>query len=244
MRTSYETKICFSDMDCDSKLSFGKMVDIMQNCMNIQSESLGVGVEHQIKTKRAWLLSSWQIEIGGHFRYNEDVIATTWPNRFRGAAGERSSVIVRKDNPSEYLIKAESVWALFDFEKQALTRITEEDRAPYECEEMVEMDYVKGKIKRPEHFERRDEFTVRKYHLDFNQHMNNAWHIKLAEEFVDDYEKVHKIRIEYKMQAILGEKMIAFVAEEENRLVVELRNEEDNVYSITEFGYSEPSDFE
>ncbi len=235
MRTSYETKICFSDMDRDSKLSFGKMVDIMQNCMNIQSESLGVGVEHQMRTKRAWLLSSWQIEIHGHFKYNEDVIATTWPNRFRGAAGERSSVIARKSNPSEYVVKAESIWALFDFEKYSLVRITDEDKEPYECEEMVDMDFVKGKIKRAQNYEKRDEFMVRKYHLDFNNHMNNAWHIKLAEEFVEDYSKVRKIRTEYKMQAVLGDVMEAYVSQEKDRLVVELRNKEDKVYSVTEF---------
>ena len=65
--------------------------------------------------------------------------------------------------------------------------------------------------------------------------MNNAWHIKLAEEFVEDYSKVRKIRTEYKMQAVLGDVMEAYVSQEKDRLVVELRNKEDKVYSVTEF---------
>ncbi|MBQ5445273.1 MAG: hypothetical protein IIT48_01210 [Lachnospiraceae bacterium] len=237
MKTSCETKINFSDMNQESMLGFGNMIDIMQDCMNVQSESINRGVEYQLETRRVWVLSSWQIEIHGHFNLNEEIVATTWPYYFKGAAGKRNSVIARKDAPDDFIIKANSVWAMFDAAKGTLSRIMQDDVAPYECEEPLDMDYIKSKIKRADSYEKQDTFTVRNYHMDFNRHMNNAWHLRIAEEYVTDHMKVKKVRIEYKMQAVLGDCMIAYVARESGRTVVELRNSEDELFSITEFDY-------
>ena len=130
-----------------------------------------------------------------------------------------------------------SYYAMFDAAKGTLSRIMQDDVAPYECEEPLDMDYIKSKIKRADSYEKQDTFTVRNYHMDFNRHMNNAWHLRIAEEYVTDHMKVKKVRIEYKMQAVLGDCMIAYVARESGRTVVELRNSEDELFSITEFDY-------
>ena len=45
MRTSLDTRIKFSDTDSNTEVKFGNMIDIMQDCMNLQSETAGVGVD-------------------------------------------------------------------------------------------------------------------------------------------------------------------------------------------------------
>ena len=50
MRTDFKSRVRFSEVDADCKLSFGKIIDYLQDCSNLQSEMLGVGVEHQEET--------------------------------------------------------------------------------------------------------------------------------------------------------------------------------------------------
>ena len=68
MSYSFENKIRFSETADREKLSVGNIIDYMQDCTNYHSESLGVGIEYQIRTGRAWILNSWQIRINGDIR--------------------------------------------------------------------------------------------------------------------------------------------------------------------------------
>lgn len=68
MRTDFKSRVRFSEVDADCKLSFGKIIDYLQDCSNLQSEMLGVGVEHQEETNKAWILSSWQVEVKGEIK--------------------------------------------------------------------------------------------------------------------------------------------------------------------------------
>lgn len=237
MRTSLDIIIKFSDTNSKSALRFGSMIDIMQDCMNYQSETLGLGVEYQRRTGRAWILSSWQIEIRGEFDYNEKVTATTWPYYFKGVCGKRNSVIARAAGNKENVVLADSVWAMLDVNKGCLSRLNEEDISLYECEEKLDMEYKKGKIAGAESYEKLEPFVVRKYQLDFNNHMNNGWYVKLAEEFIEDNTRVKRIRVEYRKSAVYGDIVVPYVAREDGRMLVELKSIADERYAVIEFEY-------
>ena len=53
MSYSFENKIRFSETADREKLSVGNIIDYMQDCTNYHSESLGVGIEYQIRTRTA-----------------------------------------------------------------------------------------------------------------------------------------------------------------------------------------------
>ena len=237
MRTSLDTRIKFSDTDSNTEVKFGNMIDNMQDCMNLQSETAGVGVDYQLKTKRAWILSSWQLEFCGELKYGEKVEASTWPYMFKGACGKRNAIITRADGDKEPLVLANSIWALFDVERGVLCRFTDEDIKSCECEPPLAMDYKKGKIARQDfEYTRYPEFIVRKYQLDFNHHMNNSWYVKLAEEFLDSHRGIQSMRVEYKKQAVLGDVMIPYVGQDETgRIVVELRTDTQELFAVVEF---------
>lgn len=235
MKTSINTEISFSEISDDGKISFGGIIDMLQDSSNVQSEILGVGVSYQAKRNKAWILSSWEIRLKELPKYMDKVVVSTWPYSFRGATGRRNYTI-SMEGTKENIVEADSVWALFDVKKNFITRITEEDSKVYECEEKLDMEYSKRKIVRANEYVKQDTFKVRRYHLDTNNHMNNGWYVKIAEEFVEDKEKVNSIRVEYKKSALYNDVMVAYVAKEENRLVVELRNEADEIFAIIEFG--------
>ncbi|MBQ3544778.1 MAG: acyl-[Lachnospiraceae bacterium] len=235
MKTSIHTEISFSEIGNDGRISFGGIIDQMQDSSNVQSEALGVGVSYQAKRDRAWILSSWEIKIKRLPKYMDKVVVSTWPYSFRGATGRRNYTIAM-EGTDENIVEADSVWALFDVKKNFITRITEEDSKAYECEEKLDMEYSKGKILRANDYAMREIFKVRKYQLDTNNHMNNGWYVKIAEEFVEDKENVNSIRVEYKKSALYDDTIIAYVAKETDRLVVELRNDLSEIFAIVEFG--------
>lgn len=235
MRTDFKSRVRFSEVDADCKLSFGKIIDYLQDCSNLQSEMLGVGVEHQEETNKAWILSSWQVEVKGEIKNGDNIEVATWPYSFNRACGKRNYTIAMADSPKDYIIEADSMWVLLNIDTGMLAKVEDSDTEKYELEEPLDMNYSKKKIAKTSEYERKDEHIVYNYHLDINRHMNNSWYVKIAEEYIEDKSKIKSFRVEYKKSAKLGNKVIPFVAYENGRYVVELRNEENEVYAITEF---------
>ena len=235
MRTEFKSRVRFSEVDADCKLSFGKIIDYLQDCSNLQSEMLGVGVEHQEETNKAWILSSWQVEVKGEIKNGDNIEVATWPYSFNRACGKRNYTIAMADSPKDYIIEADSMWVLLNIDTGMLAKVEDSDTEKYELEEPLDMNYSKKKIAKTSEYERKDEHIVYNYHLDINRHMNNSWYVKIAEEYIEDKSNIKSFRVEYKKSAKLGNKVIPFVAYENGRYVIELRNEENEVYAITEF---------
>lgn len=236
MKSSITSRVRFSQLDPNEKLPLGAIVDYLQDCSNDQSESLGVGVDYQRKTGRAWILMSWQINITENIYNNEEIIVTTWPYMFNNACGHRNFTIAKASDPERNIIEADSVWIIFNTNKNCLSRISQEDIQKYECEEKLPMPFIKKKIIRAAEYEQKPSFPVRYFQLDINHHMNNAWYVKMAEEYIPKDQFIKSIRIEYKKSAKYGDIVVPFVKYEEERYLVELRNTENELYAIVEFG--------
>lgn len=240
MKTSYERTVGFADLDADGRMSFGKLLDYMQDSSNRQSNEMGLGISYQNEKKRAWILNSWYVnveEMEGHFPGDcEKLVVSTWPYEFNKVFGLRNYSIARKGSEDKYIVKGQGRWFLYDFESDMIGRITDQDKEKYICvDEKLQMEEVGKKIEAGTKYEQKDSFTVRKYHLDVNNHMNNAWYLKIAEEFVDNKEYVKYFRIEYKLSAKLGDEVIPFVCYDKNRVVIELRGRNGEVYAVCEF---------
>lgn len=238
MKTTCERKVNFSEIDENGELSFGKMVDFIQDCSSFESEKLGNGVEHQMKTNRAWILSSWYIRVQGTIQYKDEVTVSTWACGFNKITGERNYTIKYPDSENN-VVEALAHWVMYDMEKETLTKLSQEDISSYEIEPPLDLPKVPRRIKAGEHYVRKEDIRVLKCHLDINRHMNNAWYVKLAEEFIDNKENINVIRVEYKRSAKHNDIMIPFVCKEDNRYVIELRNENDEIFAIVEFSHEQ-----
>ena len=123
---TYNKKILFSDIDSGAKLSVGKLLDAMQDCVNINSESIGKGIEYMMEKQRTWFAISWNIEIKRFPKMFEDVVVKTWPYDFSTSIGYRN--IVMTDADGEDIACADSMWTLMDMDTGRPTKICEEDR--------------------------------------------------------------------------------------------------------------------
>ena len=229
----FKSRVRYSETGVDARLSLMGIMNYMQDCSTFQSEDCGVGLAYLEEKNRAWLLSSWQIQILRRPALGEEITICTWPYEVKGIYALRNFMILDRDGSD--LVKANSCWFLLDTEAGKPVRVTREDVDAYGDEEpKLSMDYAPRKIRLPENLEEKPSFPVRKYHIDTNEHVNNCQYVQMALEVLPEETRVRQIRVEYKKSAVLGDVIFPKVAREENRIVTELCDENGKPYAVIE----------
>lgn len=118
---TYNKKILFSDIDCSRKMTVEGIMNAMQDCVNINCESVGRGIDYMMSTGRTWFAVSWNIEIRRFPRMFENITVKTWPYSFAASIGMRNVVITDENNID--IVAADSMWTLMDMKTGHPTRI-------------------------------------------------------------------------------------------------------------------------
>ena len=230
---TFDSRVRYSEIGEDQKLTLYSLVNYFQDCSTFQSESTSRGFQAQKEAGRAWILASWQICVNRYPNLGEQIRVSTWPYAFRGFQGSRNYQMTTSEG--EILAYANSLWVYVDVEKGNMVRIPKEEADAYELEEKLDMEYAPRRINLPESKTSKESFTVRKSHLDTNHHVNNAQYIRLAREYVPKEFQENQIRVEYKKQAVRGDEIFPEVAIENGVCVVALCDSQENPYAIVEF---------
>lgn len=200
---SMKTRVGYSEISSEGYMTAGDIVDALQDCSNFQSQDIGVGLEYLISEKRAWLLNSWQIIFDKPMQMGDEIEVSTWAYKFDKLFGYRNFMI--KDKEGNECVRANSTWFMVDLNTFCPCRLTDKDVEKYELSPRIDMEYKPRKIKFPSDMETIDTIRVHRYHIDTNGHMNNAWYVKIAMEYIDDPDKVREIRVEYRASAKLND---------------------------------------
>ncbi len=230
---SFQSRVRYSETDTDAKLSLTGIMNYLQDCSTFQSESLGIGLDYMERSRKAWLLSSWQIVIGRRPKLGEEITVATWPYDFKGIYGMRNFVILDKDG--NYLVRANSCWFMIDMETGKPMRVPPEDRIPYGTgENPLEMDYAPRKIALPQDMTAAGRTRVMKHQIDTNHHVNNAQYIEMARDVLPEEIEIGEIRAEYKKAARLGDEVDLRLARTGDGYIVSLRDTEGTVFANVE----------
>lgn len=217
----FDSRVRYSETDENGKLTLTGMINYLQDCSTFQSEDLGMGIEYLKERKRAWWLSSWQIVIDRCPVLGEEITISTWPYDFKGMYGYRNFTI--QDRQGNYLVRAASVWFLFDTEAGRPVRVREEDIRGYgQGETRLAMEYASKKIPLPEIYEEKEGILVMKHHIDSNHHVNNAQYAQIAREVLPDEFQIGELRIEYKRAAVLGDVITPRITRKEDGYTIAL----------------------
>ena len=230
---SFESRIRYSESDCEGKLTMASLLNYFQDCSTFQSEDLGLGLKYMKELNMVWVLSSWQIVVDRYPDMGERVQIATLPYDFRGFLGSRNFMMKTMDG--EYLAKANSLWSLLDLTTGKPTTPTDAMREGYMIEEKIPMDYAPRKIVIPQDGVFEEEIVVKKHHLDTNHHVNNAQYVNIAMNFLPEQFVIGQLRAEYKMQAFLGDVFHPYVVEQDSKCVVALMNDSNKPYVVVEF---------
>ncbi|MBQ8558380.1 MAG: acyl-[Tyzzerella sp.] len=227
-----DTKVRYSECGEDGTLKLAALLNYFQDSSSAHSESLGVGMDYLKEKRCVWILNSWQVVIERLPKVHEAIEITTWPTGFKGVFGPRNFCMKTQDG--EMLAYANTLWVHMDLDKQRPIKPDEEQMAIYGIEPPLEMEYAPRKIKLPDDAVVVDTFSVRKYHIDTNSHVNNAQYVQMALEAVPDAFQIREVRVEYKKSAVYGDTIVVKKAVEEDRIVVELCSLKDEVYATVE----------
>lgn len=228
----FSGRVRYSEIDHRGTMTLPALINYFQDCSTFHSESIGLGMERLKLKKKAWVLSYWQIIIDRYPKLYEKITTGTFATEFKGLFGNRNFYM--KDEEGGRIACANSIWVFMDLEKGRPCRPAEEDIAPYGVNEPLDMPYEDRKISVPEVFEDRESFPVRKYHIDTNEHVNNCQYVQMALEMLSGDISVRQVRVDYKKSAVLGDIMYPGVAQDQGRIVTELRDENKRPYAVIE----------
>ncbi len=229
---SFNSRVRYSEVDEEKKLTLNGILNYFQDCSTFQSEELGNGVDKMKELHRVWVLSSWQIVVERYPELCEEITIGTWPYEFQGFFGYRNFAMYDKDG--KMIAYANSLWTFLDVDTGRPARVPEEVSGKYTWEEKLDMNYASRKVPMPKEGETQEPFAVQRYHLDTNHHVNNGQYIQMAREYIPADFVIHQMRAEYKKSALLGDVIYPVVERDEERYVVGLCDELGRPYAVVE----------
>lgn len=207
----FEGKIRYSEVDDCGLLRPEALIDYFQDCSTFQCEDGGVGIGYMKDRSCAWIVNYWQIEVNRYPALGERVVTATIPYEWKGGfIGMRNFRMAAPDG--EILAIANSVWSLMDLQRMTPVRVPEDMKKVFTLQEKLEMDYKPRKVPLPDASpEERSVLTVGREHLDSNHHVNNGQYVRFLMGAFPEESLVKGMRIEYRKQALLGDRMHVFV---------------------------------
>ncbi len=208
------------------------VINYFQDCSTFQSEDMNRGLAYLSSHNRVWLLNSWQLKLLHPIRLGDEITIGTWPYDFKGFYGYRNFIM--NNSQGEVLAVAGSIWVYVDTLTGRPTRIPE-DLNGYTIEPPYPMEYADRKIEVKGNPEALSPIVVVKSNIDSYNHVNNGQYIKMAEQYLPDQFIIDSLRVEYRMQAMLGDHIIPKIIREDNRYLVLLDSTDGRTYCVIEF---------
>lgn len=232
-RYSIDSRIRFSEAGEDLRLSLGALINYFQDCSTQHAQDRGVGIPYLKKLHQAWIMVSWQIVIGELPLLGDPVRTSTWAYAFQDFFGKRNYILTDPDG-REY-VRANGIWVLMDMDTGRPVRIDDATVNAYGVGPKLDMEYSSRKIRVASKGEPQEAFCIGRHHLDTNHHVNNGQYVTIAAEYLPEGFRIHKLRVEYRMQGKLGDEVVPYVSSGEGQIVVSLCNPGGNPYAVIEF---------
>lgn len=232
---SFNSRVRYSEVNKEGLLSVPSVLNYFQDCSTFQSEALGVGMEYLKKEKKAWVLNSWQIEFMSDINMLEEIEIGTWSYGAKGVYGYRNFVLNKEDGSRA--VNANTIWVFTDIDTGMPVKVQKKDVEIYGIEPKIDMIDYGRKIMTQGEGIKETEFSVRKYHIDTNGHVNNVKYVQFAMEYLEDNVKIKNLRAEYKRSAKYGDVIYPVIYKEENTLTVSLNDETGDIYAKVQLMY-------
>lgn len=229
---SFDSRVRYSEVDNEGRLTLTSVLDYFQDCSSFQSEDLEIGVDFLKENHVAWVLISWRIEVERYPLLGEHIRVATWPYDFKGFYGCRNFRMVTAKG--EVLARANSLWALLDTTTGRPVKLLPRMEEVYQLEPPLPMEDCPRKMKLPEGLRAKEPFPVHRFHLDTNQHVNNGKYILMAQEYLPAGFSIGKLQVEYKKSAVYGDMIYPYVAQEKEKFVTALCDSQERPYVVIE----------
>ena len=230
---SFDGRVRYSECDEDGRLSLVSMMNYLQDCSTFHSEATGVGLGWLGEQGLGWILGSWLIEIDELPRFAEKIRTSTWCYSLKGLHAQRCFSF--EDSTGRPVVRADSQWFLFDRNAGKVCRIPDSQRVYLSDEPRADLPAMERKIKVEGEGRQASPIQVSEQHLDTNRHVNNAQYVMFALDALAELGHaldVHRIAVQYRTMAWLGDEVHPSVHPCEGGFAVELTDGADVTYAV------------
>ena len=230
---SLKYKVTTSCCDSEGRLKLYSALQMMQDCSEMWIESEPEVKRCFAEQNMAQLLASRQVEVSRVPRYKEELTVTTSVYEVKPMFGFRNTFIYDAEGKPCY--RTWSMGAFVDKGTGRLKRVDAATVAAVRIEPQQEMDYRDRRIMLPKDGgEVLEPVRVLRADIDYNRHMNNANYVRVAMELLPEYFVVNGLRVEYRVAAKPGDKLVPTIYKHDDVIIVSLSIDKD-VSAIIEF---------
>lgn len=233
MKFEAEYTVGVRDIGRNNEMTNIAILSYLEEVASSHSSTCGYGV-NDIETKRkVWFLMDWKVKVLQRPKYEDKLTFKTWARPigkhyfytyrdFEIFLGEKLVAI------------ATTKWVLFNIDDNKIMKIPDDILSLYNPEEekVFEDDEI-SKIYEPNEKNYYFKYDVIRSDIDVNKHMHNLNYLKLAYEVLPEniYEnnELNNVRIMYKHQVKLKDKIKCYYSNEGGKHVVSIKSDDDKV---------------
>ena len=233
---TYESRVRYSEIGEDTNMTLFSLFNNFQDCCTFHGEEVGVGLQHNLERGHGWIIANVQCRINRMPHFGERLRISTWAEGFRGMIAHRNFSMESKEG--ELLAEAATDWIFMDLVTRKPIRIPEEQGVyGIHPEKQLHTQTGARKVRMPEGGAQEKPFMIQEHHLDTNGHVNNAQYIRMAMPYLPAGFEVHGLRVEYRKQAMLGDRIVPrhVETEEQKSCYIELCGEDGETFFVGEF---------
>lgn len=233
-----EFDLRYFEMDKNGCASPITIITLLQETAAEHCQSINHGLYDLYNQNIGWILLSGYLEILRYPLYKEKIRVSTWLSNYTSIKGTRENIIY--DERGNAIGKAKGLWLFFDIERRRPIRIFDDiiDKWKFFPEESVSCDLAR-KMDAIESSTYKKTFSVYRYDLDSNKHVNNLKYIQwlfetIPDEIMDNY-YLHSIEGRYVKEAKYGHTVESFAEQEKGAFnyIHSIRDVEDNQVCAT-----------
>lgn len=232
-------KIGLKDVWKGEEVSNIAILEYLENIAAYHSDSVGYGVNTTKQTNLNWLLLDWKVKVLKRPQYGQELEINTWSRKIEKFYAYRDFEVY--DEQMNLCVIATSKWLLVNSKTGKISRVDSEMTEKYQSEsdKSVFKNEEITKINIPESFENKIIYQVQRRDIDVIGHMHNLYYLDIAYEALpkEIYDKrpFDNVRIMYKKETKLGEKVVEKYSNVEGKNVVVIQSEDEKVlHSIIE----------
>lgn len=225
-------EVTLPDVGEDNLITNKGFLRMFQEIGAIHSKMFGFGLNDAKKTGLFWIILNWKLKVLTRPKWNEKINVSTWCSNYTHIYFYRE--FKAYDEEGNVIAIATSKWILFDFNKSAVFKITNNFLENY-CKTIDNTTFetkLVEKFKEPEKIEYICDYTILNRDIDSNHHVNNLNYLDFAYEAI--FKKniknpnFNNVEIMYKHEAKIGENIKLFYSKDEEINIITIKNSDDN----------------
>ncbi len=221
------------DIGKDNKITNFAILSFLEEIASLHSATVGYGVNDIETKKKVWILMDWKLKVIERPKYGDELVINTWARPISKHVFYTYRDFEVYCNNKKVAI-ATSRWVLVDLNIGRISKINDDIISLYKPDESHVFEEPElEKVVTPIENILTLNYEVKRSDIDINKHMHNLNYLSLAYEALPEeiylQEEKNNIRIMYKHQILLKDKVNCYYSRKDDKDIITIKNQDNTV---------------